>query len=173
MSTDTTPKRKPGRPRKDSRGTQKELQREARTQRVMNEEGEKARRAQARRDVQRIVREVFGDSPYFSKLVAALFMDSAHRVAGASLDIEPRELGEFVSTEFVKVLAECASFDGLSRTAQMAGPMSVPRMVAVAATPDLAGFAAATLGDMDDEFGADLPPLSDEDAQTMGFLPDA
>lgn len=174
MSTGVPAKRKPGRPRKDPRGTQKELQQQARQQRILLEEGDKARRAQARREVQRIVREVFGDSPYFSKLVAALFMDSAHRVAGASLDIAPKELGEFVSSEFVKVLAEYASFDGLSRAAQSSGPMTVPRMVAAAATPDLGAFAADTLGDFDDdEIPADLPPLTDSEAETMGFLPEA
>lgn len=173
MSTGTPAKRKPGRPRKDPRGTQKQLQQEARQQRLLNEEGEKARRIQARRDVQRIIREVFGDSPYFSKLVAALFMQSAHRVAGASLDISPKELGEFVSSEFVKVLTEHASFDGLSRAAQVSGPMTVPGVVTAAATPNLASFAAETLGDFDDEYVSGLPPLTDSEADNMGFLPEA
>jgi len=122
--------------------------------------------------VSRIVREVFSDSPYFGKLVAALFMDSAHRVAGASLDIDRKDLGEFVSEEFIRVLADYASFDGLSRTSQHTGPVSVPTMVAAAATPDLTSLAEATLGDFDDD-SLDMPPISDEDAAVMGFLPEA
>ena len=144
----------------------------------MTEETERARREKARREVNLIVRDTFGRYPWFSKLVAALFMESAQCVAGASLDIEPRELGKFVSECFGDVLGEFATFDGLSRGAQYSGPTSptqgMPSMVAAAATPDLGSFAAETLGDFDDEeYPADLPPMSDDEAETMGFLPEA
>lgn len=175
MSADQKkPQRRPGRPRKDPRGTQRELRKAAYVQRVVTEEGEKARRERARREVQRLVREVFAETPWFSKVVAWLFMRSAQRVVKASLvDIEPKELGEFVSEGFAAVLGECATFGGLSRAVQgNTVPGSMSSMIAAAATPDLGSFAAETLGDLEDDDVPALPPVSDDEAAKMGWLPE-
>lgn len=177
-------KRGPGRPRKDPRGTQRQLRSEAHLKQLVTQETEKARVERARREVNRAVREVFGDNPWISKVIAGMFVQSIEKVVTAKTNLSARELGNFVSEAFSATLAECATFDGLSRAASVtsASPPrltpsvpalpSVPSVMAVAATPDLSSFAEATLGDFDDEV-EDLPPISDEDAAVMGFLPEA
>lgn len=184
---DKKQKRGPGRPRLNPEGTQKELARKAREARLLNQDGEKARHEMARREVQRTIREVFAETPWFTKILAKLFMKSAQRVAAAKLDIEPENLGKFVSEGFARVLAECASFEGLSRASRTSvKPISVSGVVAAAATPNLGGFAEDTLGDFadlhdfaghdDDEeeelYRRPLPPMSDQEAEQMGFLPE-
>lgn len=172
-------KRRPGRPRKDPTGTQKELRHKAYQQRLMVEASDRARKEQARREVQRIVREVFAETPWFSKVVAWLFMKSAQRVSRASLDIEPKDLGGFVSEGFSEVLSEFATFKGLSRAARagaLANAPSAPGAVTMAATSDLANFVDTSLAgllDEEDEPLASQGTLSDAEAELMGFLPDA
>lgn len=164
----------------DPRGTQRELQALAAKKRREETAAWNRKQDLVSHDVRTSVADVFAQVPWFPRVVGAMFIAATQEVAEKHLDVNRERLSAMMSQAFTETLNECASFGGLKRMSETAPPEDMLNLVQHAATPDIMATQLGALGlpmDFLDEHDypdeeATVAPISDEEAEQLGVLPD-